>query len=175
MDVHFGGAVLRIEPEGPGHFGQGGQEAAVHGREAAQGFGFLAVNQGERLRGDVADKSVEQLGIEDAAGFAQGAAGDSVAAEQTLHFIEFAGLLDAAQALDDGVEEEEQEQTGVLVIEQATIAGVIAYRGVLVQTLEQGPEQLEILESLEILVLDRCSSFRRHGLPPRPNCQSGGN
>ena len=34
MDVHFGGAVLRIEPQRPGHFGQGGQQAAIHGGEA---------------------------------------------------------------------------------------------------------------------------------------------
>ncbi len=61
------------------------------------------------MRGDVADEGVEQLGIEDATGVAEGAAGDPVAAEQTLHFVEFAGLPNAAPALDDGVEEEAQE------------------------------------------------------------------
>ena len=35
MDVPFGGVVLRIEPQGPGPFRQGGQQAALHGGEAA--------------------------------------------------------------------------------------------------------------------------------------------
>ena len=116
---------------------------------------------------------MEQFGIEDAAGLAERAAGNPVAAEQTLHFVELAGLLDAAQALDDGVEEEQQEQAGILVIEQMAIAGVIACGGVVVQAVEQGPEDLEVLESLKIFVLDRWSRFRRHGLPPRPNCHRG--
>ena len=38
------------------------------------GFGFLAVNQGKRLCRDVADDGVEEFGIEDAAGLAEGAA-----------------------------------------------------------------------------------------------------
>ena len=35
MDMHLGRAVLRIEPERPGHLGQSGQEAAIDGRQAA--------------------------------------------------------------------------------------------------------------------------------------------
>src|ERR1022692_280876 len=35
VNVHFGGAVLRIEPQRPGHFGQSRQQTAIHGGEAA--------------------------------------------------------------------------------------------------------------------------------------------
>ena len=96
MDVHFGGVVLRIEPQSPSHFGQGGQQTAIHGGEAAQGFRFLALEQRPRLRGELADEFVEQFGIEDPAGFAEGAPGDAFTAEQALHFVQFGGLLNAA-------------------------------------------------------------------------------
>ena len=96
----------------------------------------------------VANDGVEQFGIEDAAGLAQGTAGDSVTAEQTLHLVERAGLLNAPQALDDGIEEEQQEQASILVIEQAPIAGVIACGGIVVQAVEQGPRILKYLSPL---------------------------
>ncbi len=35
MDVPFGGAAPGIGPEGPGPFGRGGREAAIHGGQAA--------------------------------------------------------------------------------------------------------------------------------------------
>ena len=73
MGVHFSGAVLRIEPQSPGHFRQSGQKAAIHGGEAAQSFGLFAACQGERLLSDIADNGVEQFGIEDGTGLAQGA------------------------------------------------------------------------------------------------------
>jgi hypothetical protein len=69
---------------------------------------------------------VEQCGIEDPAGIAQGATGDPVTTEQTLDVVERAGLLNAPQAFDDRMEEGPQQQAGVLVVEQASIPSAIA-------------------------------------------------
>src|SRR5258707_297470 len=43
------------------------------------------------------------------------------------------------------------------------------------QGVEEGRKEFEILESLEILIAERYLSFRGHGSPPRPDCQSGRN
>ena len=80
---------------------------------------------------------MEQFGIEDLAGLAQRSKRDTAATEQALHFIECAGLLNSPQAFDDGIEEGQQEQAGVLVVEQCAIARSIARSGVIVQTIEQ--------------------------------------
>jgi hypothetical protein len=150
MDVHFGGAVFFIEPQGPGHLGQGGQEAAIDGGQAAQGLGLLAGHDRAGLAGQFGNEWVECFGVKDVAGFAERAQGDALAAEQLLHLVELAGLLDAAQAGDDGVEEVEQQQGGVLVEEEIAIAGAVALCRLVVEAVEQRAENLEILQAAQI-------------------------
>ena len=104
LQVHLEGAFL-VAPQGPGHFGQGGQDGPVHGGQPTQGFGFTAVQQRRGLCGQIADDGAEQRGVEDPAGLAQGTQGRTLTAEPFLHFGQGAGLLQAAQAGEDGAEE----------------------------------------------------------------------
>jgi len=69
-----------------------------------------------------------------------------------VDLVEFAGLLNASPAFDQGVEEEQQQQqAGGRVVEQPPLAGTIPCRGVVVQAFEQGGAVLEVLEPVEIL------------------------
>jgi hypothetical protein len=62
VDMHLGGAVLVVVPQGPNHLGQGGQQAAVDGRQAPQGLGLAAGNQGDGLASQFAEDVAEQVG-----------------------------------------------------------------------------------------------------------------
>lgn len=55
MQMHLDGAVLLVHPQGPGHLGQGRQQGAIDGGQAAQGLGFAALNLRQRLVGQGAD------------------------------------------------------------------------------------------------------------------------
>src|SRR5947209_3191293 len=88
--------------------------------------------------------------MEDALGFAQGTLGDTRAAGDLLNLREGAGLLQAIEAGQDGVEEVEQEQGGVLVEEEFAVAGLVAGGAVVVQASQQGSDEGKILEALEV-------------------------
>ena len=154
MDVHLGGAVLVIDPQRPGHLGQSGQEAAIDGGEALEGFGLFALHDREGLLGQVADDVAEQLGIEDSARFAERAQGGTFAAQQLLHFRELTSLLDAAEAGEDWIEEVQQHQRGVLIEMEFAIAGAIALGRVVVKSIEKRPKDLEVLEPAKIRFLN---------------------
>jgi hypothetical protein len=51
VQVELGGAMLLVHPQSPGHLRQGGQEAAIDGRQTAQNFGVLAGLQRQSLLG----------------------------------------------------------------------------------------------------------------------------
>ena len=76
------------------------------------------------------------------------------ATQLLLHLLEFAGLLDAAQRSDDRIEQVEQQEHAVLVEMQLAIARRVALAGVVVQTLQQRRELVEVLESGDIGLLD---------------------
>src|SRR5207245_9790908 len=96
------------------------------------------------------------------AGLAEGAKGGALATQELLHFAQLTGLLDAAQALDDGVKEIEQQQRCVLVQVQHAVARLVAGRARAVQAIQQWPEDLEILQAPKILPLNGRATFARH-------------
>src|SRR5207302_867221 len=132
---------------------------------------FLALRQRQRLGCQLTNDFMEQLGVKDAASFAERTQGDAVTSEERLHFVQLAGLLDAPQAPDGGIEEEQEEQAGILVEVQAPIAGPVACAGIVMQMVEQGTKDLEILQTLKILGCNRGFGFGRHWLSPEPDCQ----
>jgi hypothetical protein len=74
---------------------------------------------------------------------------EEAVAEEILNLVQGTGLLQAAQAGEDGIEEIEQAQTGVLIEEQLPITGAIALRADVAESLQKGSQHPEILEALE--------------------------
>lgn len=58
-----------------------------------------------KLPAEFVDDVLEAFGVEDAGGFAERAQRSPRTTELALHLLEFAGLLDAAERGDDGVEQ----------------------------------------------------------------------
>jgi len=121
------------------------------------------------------DDGMKQVGIENLAGFTEGTERDASATKKALHLVEFARLLNAPQTFDDGIEEEQQEQARILVVEQSPIASAVTSGGIVPQTVQQRTENLEVLEPLQVLGFDRCSSLDGHGLSPEPCCHNDSN
>ena len=155
--------VLVVQPQRPGHARQGGQQGAIDGRQLFQGLHFGRWDTGRDVRGQLGDDFLEGVGVEDAGGFAEAAQGGGTDAEAFLDLVQEGGLLEAAQAGKDGVEEVEQQQGGVLVKEELPIAGPVAVGADFVEAFEQRRQQLEILEALEVLGRDLGFFLGRHG------------
>ena len=152
MQVHLGGAMLLVEPQSPGHLRQGGQQAAVHGGQAAQDFGLLAGVQRQGFLGEFADDALQGFGIEGTGRRAERPQGGTGAVEFVLDLFHATGLLQAAQAGESRVEEEEQDQGGILIVMELAIAGGIDAD--VMQRCEQGLKSLEILQALDVLGRD---------------------
>jgi hypothetical protein len=60
--------------------------------------------------------------------------------------------LDATQAGHYGIEKIEQQQRGVLIVEQFSVACAIALRARIVKSTEQWTKYIEILEGTKILL-----------------------
>jgi len=130
------------------------------------------VDQRDSLADQFAEEVAEQVGIEHAGGFAQRSQGGPLNPEEFLHFVQRAGLLDAAEAGDDGVEEVEQQQGGILVEMELAIASAIARRGVIVQAFQDGVQQFEVFEAAQIGFADLRTTFLCHGIRSRfAGCQ----
>src|SRR5205814_10325759 len=98
--------------------------------------------------GQFHDDFLERCGVKDAGGFAQGAQGGSGHAEFLSDLVQRAGLLDAAEAGQDRVEEIQQHQSGVVIEEELAVAGRVTFSAEVVQTLQQRIQKLEVLEAL---------------------------
>jgi len=96
VDVHFGGTMVVIGPESPGHLGQGRQQAAVNGDQVPEGTRVLAASGWQDFRRQFRDDLAEQFGVKDMRGFAERAQTGPRTAQFLLNLLEFAGLLDAA-------------------------------------------------------------------------------
>jgi hypothetical protein len=125
VDVHLGGAMVFIHPQSPGHFGQRRQQAPVNSDQAAQGLRVLTASSGENLLGQFRNELAKQIGVKNPGGLTQRAQTCPRAAEVVLDLPKLAGLLDAAQTIDDGIEVEQEDQRAVLVKMKDAIAGDI--------------------------------------------------
>ena len=130
-----------------------------------------------QLLAQFADDFLEPFGIEDGDRFGQRTERGSRAAQLLLHVLKFAGLLQAANRLDDGVEKEEQNQHAILIVMQRPIAGAIPLAADVMETVEQGRELIEVLQAADVLLLDlgrRRRWLAIHG-DIMPRCRGGRN
>lgn len=162
VDVHLGGTMIAVPPQGPDHLGQGRQKAAIDGGQAAQRLGLLADRDRQGLRGQVADDLAKQFGIEDTRGFTERARARSLTAQQLLDLRELAGLLDGTEAGENGVEVEQQDQGAVLVEMENAIPGAVAFRATGLESFQKRLEDLEVLKPREITVRNRGLAFSGH-------------
>ena len=160
VDVHFGGTMVIVSPQGPDHFGQSRQQAAVDGGQAPQRLGLLADGDRQGLLGQLAYDLAEQFGVEDPRGFTERAQARSRAAQQLLDLRQSAGLLNGAEAGENGVEVEQQDQGAVLVEMENTITGAVALGATLLESFQKRLENPEVLEALEISVGNLGLAFR---------------
>ena len=121
-------------------------------RPSVLGLPTLDLRQG--LRGQFSDDLPQQGRVEDAAGFAQRTEGGPFAAQEFLDLGQAAGLLDVSQTIDEGAEQGQQEKAGVLVEMELAVAGLIAWGGVGVETVQPRPQDLEVLEAAQVLVAE---------------------
>ena len=104
------------------------------------------------LLGQLADDLAEQFRIENARGFTERAQAGSGTAQQRLDLRESAGLLDGAEAGENGVEVEQQDQGAVLVEMENTITGTVARCATGLELFQKRLENLEVLKALEISI-----------------------
>ena len=122
LQMHFGGAMVLVQPQRPSHLRQRMQQRAVHGHRAA------LHRAKTRVRLDVAqalaelfDDRHEQGRIEHGAGLGETAQAKAAQAELALDLLEPAGLLQAAQAGQDGSEKVKQQPGAILVVMQPAL------------------------------------------------------
>lgn len=122
-------------------------------------FGVPTWRQGQRGFGQFADDGLQRFGVKKSRGLGEGAQGGTRRAEFVLNVVEATGLLDGAEAGKEWVEEGQQDKRGVMVEEEASIAGVIACGADLVEGLQEGLEAFEVLESLNVPVGELVLAF----------------
>ncbi len=106
MGVHLEGSMLVIAPHGLRDLGQGRQQAAVYeGHNALDVFELRRGVEGRQLIHQLANDPTQQVGIKHPGRLGQRPQRGAWAAQNALHLLQHAGLLDAAEAGDDGIEE----------------------------------------------------------------------
>ena len=83
--------------------------------------------------------------------------------------VQFAGLEQAVEAGEDRVEEVQQQQSGVLVEEEAAVVGLVVSGARVAQTRQQGQDHVEVLEALQVFGFDRSFCLASHAKAPRPS------
>ena len=108
---------------------------------------------GQRLElpSQLGDDRLEQFGVKDAAGLREAAQAGGRHPQLPATFFSVLAWTRPAHAGDDGIEEEQQLQGEVLVIVQHAVAGLVALGGVIVQTIQQRQQLLEVLEALQLI------------------------
>ena len=72
-------------------------------------------------------------------------------------------LHQAAHAGDDRIEEKQEDQRTVLIEVEHPIVGSVAGGGIIVEAVQERPQQLEVLQAAELILRDRRSFGPCHG------------
>jgi hypothetical protein len=67
-----------------------------------------------------------------------------------LHLLQGARLLQAPERGDDRVEQKQQNEQAILVVVQQAVAGLVARAAVVVQTLEQRRQAVEVFQPRDV-------------------------
>src|SRR5262249_39531761 len=111
--------------------------------------------------------------VEDPAGLAERTQRRAADAEEVLHLLQATGLLHAAQAGEDRVEEIEQQQGAILVEKELAITGAIACGADVVEAFQQRHQQAKVLEALEVARAHLRPAFLGHKALKEQSCQVG--
>jgi len=161
--MHLGGPMLVVLPQGPGHARQGGQEAAIDGDQRGQRF-LLGQWQGRAQLGAQRDQHlVQQRRIKDVGRFTQGTQGRPADPETLLHLGQRRRLLQAAQAGHHRVKKVQQQQAGILIVEQLPVPGTVPLRRGQMEVVQERAQQAKIFEPLEGLLGQRGRKAEPHG------------
>jgi hypothetical protein len=79
-----------------------------------------------------------------------------------LHLSQLAGLLNASQGGDDGIEEKEEDEGAILVEMQLSISRLVALAADIVESLEQRHELVEVFQAGDVFVADFFTFFSSH-------------
>jgi hypothetical protein len=116
-------------------------------------FGERAiVAQRFELSGQFAGDLLDGFGIEDFDGFRERTERGAGAAELLLYFFEFTGLLDAAQRVNEGVEEKQEDVGAVGIEEELAVAGAVALGANVVQAFQERHEPVEVFQTDDVAV-----------------------
>ena len=163
MKVELDPAVLLVLPECPSHSGQGGYDTAIDGGQAAQRFGFAACLQWHGLDSQFGKDFLQNGCIEDVGGLAQGAECNLTNAQKLLDFWQLGDLLESAEAGDDAVAEVDEQEADILVAKELPVACAIAFGRDIAQGLQEGQDEGEVLEPLQLTLGDRRPRSGRQG------------
>jgi len=105
---------------------------------------------------------LQRLRVKEPCGLGEGTQGGTWTAEFVLDLVEATGLLHGAETGKDGIEEGQEEKGGIVIIEEPSIAGVIACSADVVERLEEGFKAFEVLEPLDVVGGDLGFAWWRH-------------
>jgi hypothetical protein len=88
--------------------------------------------------------------IENVSGLAQGAERNLANAEKFLDFLQLGDLLESAEAGDNAVEEVNEQEADVLIAKELPVASAIAFGRDVAQGFQEGQNEGEILEPLQL-------------------------
>lgn len=106
------------------------------------------------MAGEFAGDLLERFGVEDFGGLGERSERGPGHAQLLLHLLKFAGLPDAAERGDNGIEEEEEEVGAVMVVEESPVAGAVACGADVVKSFEQRHEAVEVFESDDVAIAE---------------------
>src|SRR5262249_41616847 len=146
----------------PRHARQGGQEAAIDRDQLGQ-RGLLGQRELRAQVGPQRDQHlVQQRSVKDIGRFTQGTQGRGVDAKALLHRSQGRRLLQAAQAGHHRVKKVQQQQTGILIVEQLPVPGAVPLRRGAVEVVKERAQQAKIFEPLEGLLWQRGRKAEPH-------------
>jgi hypothetical protein len=95
---------------------------------------------------------VQQGRVEDVGRFTEGTQGRGVDPEAFLHLGQRRRLLQAAQAGHQRIKKVQQQQAGILIVEQLPVPGAVPLRRGAVEVGKERAQQTKIFEPLESLL-----------------------
>ncbi len=166
--MHLRRPMLVVLPHGPRHLRQGGQEAAIDGRQGPQGrlLGHrpLGADAAAQLRNDLLEHGrVEHLGR-----FTERAQGGAPDPEAALDLGQRRRLLQPPQTGHRRAKEVQQQQGRVLIVEQLPVAGMIPLGPGGPELGEERPEQAKVFAAVEVVFGHGSALGGSHrGFPPQ--------
>ena len=144
--------MLVVLPQGPGHPRQGWQEAAIDGDQVGQ-RDLLGQRQVRAQVGSQRGQDfVQQRRVEDVGRFTEGTQRRLADPEALLHVGQCRRLLQAAQAGHYRIKKVQQQQAGILIVEQLLVPGAVPLRCGAVEIRKERTQQAKIFETLESLL-----------------------